>query len=384
MIASPGDVAEERNIVTEEIHRWNDANASVRQLVLLPVKWETHSTPEMGHHPQAIINRQLLNDADIVIAIFGTRIGTPTEEYVSGTVEEIKKHVAAGKTAKIYFSDVPVAPSAVNAAQYASVLKFREECQSDGLYATFDSLEQFRRDFSHHLDIEMNQPRYRWLPALEPLSRSDDADLSGDALRLLKAAAASDDGLVISQETLDGYGLHAGDEEFVDGTARSAARWRAAMEELVEISAMEPLSEGVYRVTAAGYRVADRNDTLKQDAPPQLSPFDEHQKTHARGLIDSLHYMQRDLLRLLLLKGGSARGDVISLASTNSAGTVDINQLCQPLVHKGLITQMENLPEGHTTYAVNGGITDVLKEILFPRREGNDTPFFKGIPVVHN
>ena len=27
LIASPGDVPEERKIVTEEIHRWNDAHA---------------------------------------------------------------------------------------------------------------------------------------------------------------------------------------------------------------------------------------------------------------------------------------------------------------------------------------------------------------------
>ena len=59
VIASPGDVTEERKAVTEEILRWNDANAFARKLALLPVKWETHSTPQQGDHPQAIINRQL-------------------------------------------------------------------------------------------------------------------------------------------------------------------------------------------------------------------------------------------------------------------------------------------------------------------------------------
>ena len=133
MIASPGDVAEERRVVTEEIHRWNDANASARQLVLLPVKWETHSTPHQGDHPQSIINRQILDDADILVAIFGTRIGTPTAEHLSGTVEEIRKHVAEGKTAKIYFSDVPVPPSSLDPEQYAQLQKFRKEIQSAGL-----------------------------------------------------------------------------------------------------------------------------------------------------------------------------------------------------------------------------------------------------------
>jgi hypothetical protein len=376
MIASPGDVAEERTIVTEEIHRWNDANASARQLVLLPVKWETHSTPQLGSHPQTIINRQLLDEADIVIGIFGTRIGTPTEEYVSGTVEEIKKHVAAGKTAKIYFSDVPVSPSMVNAAQYALVQKFRDECQSTGLYATFDSIQKFRTDFSHHLDLELNQPRYRWLAALESLTELNDNDLSEDALRLLRAAA-SDDGEIISQDTLDTHGIRAGNEEFADGTARSSARWRAALDELVESGAVERLSDAIFRVAAAGYDIIDSTETHKQDI--RSSPFDEHRNAHARALVESVQYMQRDLVRFLLLQGGSARVDIISRAFTNQAGGLDINGLCNPLVEKGLITRTEDHLNGYATIKVNEPITDALKTLLFPRKEENNTPFFKGI-----
>ena len=163
MIASPEDVAEERKIVTGAIYRWNDTNASVRQLVLLPIKWETHSTPQLGASAQTVINRQILDDADIVIGIFGTPIGTPTEEHISGTVEEIKKHVAAGKTAKVYFSEVRVAQKKVDQNQCALVQKFREELNGSGLSATYQSMQQFRDDFEHHLALEMNHPRYRWL-----------------------------------------------------------------------------------------------------------------------------------------------------------------------------------------------------------------------------
>ncbi len=197
MIASPGDVAQERGIVTQEIHRWNDANSPARKLVLLPVKWETHSTPQLGARPQSIINRQLLDDADIVIGIFGTRIGTPTEEHASGTVEEIKKHVAAGKTAKVYFSDIPVSPSTVDGAQYALVQQFREECRTTGLYATFDSLEGFRSDFARHLDLEMNQPRYRWLAIPNSTANLGIAEHSKDAIRLLRAAANKDGSIIL-------------------------------------------------------------------------------------------------------------------------------------------------------------------------------------------
>ena len=93
MIASPGDVKEEREIVTKEVYRWNDAHALSRKLVLQPVKWETHSTPQLGVPPQDVLNEQILDDADILIGIFGTRVGTRTEKYISGTVEEIKRHV---------------------------------------------------------------------------------------------------------------------------------------------------------------------------------------------------------------------------------------------------------------------------------------------------
>ena len=60
MIASPGDVGAERAIVREVIAEWNAVHAKTRSTVLLPVGWETHSVPEMGAHPQEIINRQVL------------------------------------------------------------------------------------------------------------------------------------------------------------------------------------------------------------------------------------------------------------------------------------------------------------------------------------
>jgi hypothetical protein len=163
MIASPEDSVEERKIVTGAIYRWNDTNASVRRLVLLPIKWETYSTPQLGVPAHTVINQQLLDDADIVIGIFGPRTGTPTKDWISGTVEEIKKHVAAGKTAKVYFSEVRVAPKNVDQNQYAPVQKFQEELDGSGLSATYQNMQQFRDDFEHHLALEMNHPRYRWL-----------------------------------------------------------------------------------------------------------------------------------------------------------------------------------------------------------------------------
>jgi hypothetical protein len=71
MIASPGDVAAEREIVTQGLYRWSNANAVTRELMLKLVKWETHSSPDMGAPAQSILNEQLMTDANIVVGILG-------------------------------------------------------------------------------------------------------------------------------------------------------------------------------------------------------------------------------------------------------------------------------------------------------------------------
>ena len=74
MIASSGDVASERRVIGE----WNVTYAEDRKIVLIPLAWETHASPIMGDRPQAIINRPLLKDADLLVAAFWTRLGRPS------------------------------------------------------------------------------------------------------------------------------------------------------------------------------------------------------------------------------------------------------------------------------------------------------------------
>jgi hypothetical protein len=85
MIASPGDVAKARQLARDVIHEWNAVNSDDRKKVLMPIGWDTHSSPEMGDRPQAIINKQVLAGADLLIAIFWTRLGSPTGKAASGT-----------------------------------------------------------------------------------------------------------------------------------------------------------------------------------------------------------------------------------------------------------------------------------------------------------
>lgn len=262
MIASPGDVAVERGIVTEELYRWNNANAVSRELILQPVKWETHSSPQLGAHPQTILNERLLLDADIVVGIFGTRIGTATTDFISGSVEEIKKHVADGKLAMLYFSHVPVDPNSIDQKQWAALQAFKEECKTGGLYAEYASHEHLRTEFGHHLTIELNRPKYLWLTKPDATVEPHDPELNDYEKRLLMAAASDRNGQVLTTTDMGGFHVQANNESFVDDSPRSAAVWKRVLRRLLELGYLDQISDEIYELTEEGFARADKETAI--------------------------------------------------------------------------------------------------------------------------
>ena len=87
MIASPGDVLDARRLVRDLIHEWNYVHSLPNNIVLMPVAWETHTSPELSARPQELINERVLKDCDLLIGLFWTRLGTPTCKAASGSVE---------------------------------------------------------------------------------------------------------------------------------------------------------------------------------------------------------------------------------------------------------------------------------------------------------
>lgn len=151
LIASPSDVVAERKAIPEVIYSWNAVNSNTLKVVLLPVMWETHSTPEIGDRPQAIINKQIVENCDILIGTFWTRIGTYTGVAESGTVEEIEKFKKAGKPVMLYFSSMPVVPDSINTEQYELLTSFKRKCQEEGLIDQYSSIGELREKLNRHL-----------------------------------------------------------------------------------------------------------------------------------------------------------------------------------------------------------------------------------------
>lgn len=151
LIASPSDLVNERKVIPEVIFSWNAVNSDDLKVVILPVMWETHSTPEVGDRPQAIINKQLVNASDILIGTFWTRIGTDTGIAKSGTVEEINEFIRAKKPVLLYFSSIPVILDSVDSKQYNRLKEFKKEIQMQALTEQYSSITELREKLNRHL-----------------------------------------------------------------------------------------------------------------------------------------------------------------------------------------------------------------------------------------
>jgi hypothetical protein len=262
MIASPGDVSAERQTIRNVIHEWNDIHAKDRATVLLPVGWDTHTFPEMNGRAQGIISKQILRDCDLLVAVFWTRLGSPTGVAASGTVEEIEEHLAAGKDAMLYFSSQPVQLDSVNQENYAALKEFKAQCFERGLVQAYDSQAGFRELFQRQLmqkiidkfgGRKMGEERG---PPVRPAALS----LSADAERLLQEAVSGADGTIMLLATLSGTSLETAGTTFIlEGNARSEAQWRAALAELRAADLVEDRTGRgeLFFVTNRGYDIGN-------------------------------------------------------------------------------------------------------------------------------
>jgi hypothetical protein len=270
MIASPGDVDSERGLVRQILQQWNDVNSEDKKTVLMPIGWETHSAPAMGDRAQSIINKQVLSDCDLLVAVFWTRLGTPTGQSLSGTVEEIEEHITAGKPAMIYFSNTPVHLDSVDLDQYKALKDFQDYCKNSGLIEYYDSLLDFQEKFSRQLAItmikELGTPQINNLisnnifentnPTISAISV-----LSEEAKTLLLEAVKDKNGIILKVRTGSGLTVQTNEVVFVDeGNPRSEATWEKAVNLLANEGLIidQSYKGEVFRVTADGYEVADK------------------------------------------------------------------------------------------------------------------------------
>ncbi|MBL7152937.1 MAG: DUF4062 domain-containing protein [Phycisphaerae bacterium] len=271
MIASPSDVQKERDTAREVVNKWNDLHSEDKGIVLLPIGWETHTAPEMGAPPQAIIDKQILAGADLLVAVFLHRLGTPTLDAQSGTAHEIDSHVDSGKPAMIYFLADKVEPSEFDKKQYDKLMAFKNDMKKKGLLHECKR-KDFESHFLDHLTTTINKNKYFQTERLElavtnfvGAMDTDEVVLTVEARTLLLEAVNDRNGRIVKSSTMGGTEIQTNGKNLIpEQNPRIVAKWIQALEELSDNGFAEDVGYRgeVFAVTHRGYEYAD---TLKKE-----------------------------------------------------------------------------------------------------------------------
>jgi hypothetical protein len=162
-IASPGDCDQERECLARVIRNWNAAAGHISKTHLEAVRWETHCHPEAAGDAQQSINQQIVDHCDVAVAIFRSRIGTPTLRSISGTVEEIDRFKAQKKRVMLYFLEPRHRRG--DTEQIKLLKSYHESTAGLDLTWNFDNTRDLEASFTRHLQTVINQ---RWIVAPAP------------------------------------------------------------------------------------------------------------------------------------------------------------------------------------------------------------------------
>lgn len=142
VVASPGDVQAERNLLPQILDELNRGIAAERNLMFVLSRWETDAYP--GFHaegPQGLIDPILnIEDCDIFIGIFWKRFGTPVSDARSGTEHEFMRAYEAWQRdgrpqIMFYFKQRSFSPqSAEELEQLGQVFEFQQSFPEEGLW----------------------------------------------------------------------------------------------------------------------------------------------------------------------------------------------------------------------------------------------------------
>ncbi len=162
-ISSPSDLSEEREVIKSIVK-----NYKADTVLLDPILWEEKMPVTSGKSPQEIIIQELLSDSDILIGLFSSKFGTPTEKYASGTVEEIEIFINSGKKVILYFvmdkdTRNPSELSLDELDALKRIKQFKEKYAKDSIYKNIkidDLKDEVERDLKYNIGLLEQKPSY--------------------------------------------------------------------------------------------------------------------------------------------------------------------------------------------------------------------------------
>lgn len=153
LLSCPRDVLDLKETIDSCVKSFNASIGEANNIRIELKHWSTDSFSQSGDKPQNILNRQFVDDCDLCVALLGIRFGTPTDNYDSGTEEEIEKMLEQDKQVFLYFVERNVDPSKIDLDQYKKVQEFKKKYTDKGVYTVVKSAEELRSNFQNALSL---------------------------------------------------------------------------------------------------------------------------------------------------------------------------------------------------------------------------------------
>ena len=275
MIVSPGDVGEERDLVQDKISIWNSKHSEEYGLILKPLRWEIDSYPGVGK-AQSLINSQVVNKSDMAIAIFWSKLGTPTDNHPSGSVEELEAHIEDGKPAMVFFSKANL-PNDIDTTQVDNLRSFKSTISNRCFYSEYENMTDLSEQLDRHLHNSMKKHFGPYAKPDQIDKTTNDYDITPESLKLLRQIAESRTECMMVGSNLNEYSVSIdGVDLITDGGSRVAAKIKAQISELESNGFLESI-EGkgsAYELTDNGFSLIDEAD-IKEPGQLKLSDVSE-------------------------------------------------------------------------------------------------------------
>jgi hypothetical protein len=139
LVSAPSDLPDEDiRAAFEAVARWNVLYGRQQSATIVPTYWSHHAAAEHGTRPQESLNKQLVEDADVLIALFWHRLGSPTGEAESGTVEEIEAASAHGAYVGVLRCSRAISPGDLDTDQVSRLDAFMNEIRPNSLILAYE------------------------------------------------------------------------------------------------------------------------------------------------------------------------------------------------------------------------------------------------------
>lgn len=163
LIASPGDVARERDICEEVFDELNRETGELLGFRFESVRWEKDARSGFGEYTQETINQQFEGQYNLFLGLMYARFGSPTPNAGSGTEEEFniaceKKRNEEIDDVLFYFNNADIPQNCLDPEQYKKVQDFKKHLEELGFfYKTYDGVDSFRSFLKQELSTYVRQ-----------------------------------------------------------------------------------------------------------------------------------------------------------------------------------------------------------------------------------